>query len=125
MFKVLAFEPTERVEYFNTPIEGGSTSYPYIVTNKYMYVLWDTLYYRIDIKQYLKEVERFPKYKLKNIWNYYISGSYVYNDKTGSTYFKSVKFPEIDFKDYNLKKKKKSNKNSKSKKTKSKKTKSK
>lgn len=109
MFKVLAFEPTERVKYFNTPIEGGSTSYQYIVTNKYMYVLWDKVYYRIEIKQYLQEVERLksksPTYKLKKIWNYYISGSDVYFDKTGSTYFKSVKFPEIDFKDYNLKKK--------------------
>ena len=122
MFKVLEFEPTERVKYFNTPIEGGSISYPYIVTNKYMYALWDTLYYRIEIKQYLKEVERIklPKYKLNKIWNYYISCSDVYFDKTGSTYFEPIKFPEIDFKDYNLKKeskkKKKSNKNSKSKK---------
>lgn len=111
MFKVLAFEPTERVKYFNTPIEGGSASYPYIVTNKYMYVLWDKVYYRIEIKQYLKEVERLklksPTYKLKKIWNYYISGSDVYFDKIGSTYFESVKFPEIDFKDYNLKNKSK------------------
>lgn len=114
MFKVLAFEPTERVKYFNTPIEGGSVSYPYIVTNKYMYALWDTVYYRIDIKQYLKLIEKYPKYKLKNIWNYYISGTDIYFDNTGSTYFEPIKFPEIDFKDYNLKKefkkKKKSNK---------------
>ena len=125
MFIVLEFEPNERVKYFNTPIEGGSASYPYIVTNKYMYVLWDNS--RIEIKQYLKEVERLklPKYKLKNILNYYITGSDVHFDEIGSTYFDKFKFPKIDFKDYNLKKELKKKKKSNKKKSKSKKTKSK
>ena len=122
MFKVLEFEPIERVKYFNTPIESNSGMYTniHIVTNKYIYTL--SFNDKIEIKQYLKEVERIklPKYKLNKIWNYYISCSDVYFDKTGSTYFEPIKFPEIDFKDYNLKKeskkKKKSNKNSKSKK---------